>query len=107
MKSWLQMLPLLAGLASLTIPEARSAGAVDFKRDIQPIFENRCYECHGPQKNKGGVRFDRRSTVFNGGDSGKPLLVPGKSSESLLFARVTSTDPEEVMPAKGERLTQA
>jgi mono/diheme cytochrome c family protein len=101
------MLPLLVGLASATIPEARSAGAVDFNRDVQPILEARCYECHGPKKDKGGIRFDRRSTVFSGGDSGKTLVVPGKSSESPLFQRVTSTDPEEVMPPKGEHLTPA
>ena len=32
-------------------------------------------------------------------------LVPGKSAESLLYQRVTSADPDEVMPPKGERLT--
>lgn len=106
MKLWLQWLSLFAGFASATIPEVRAA-AVDFKRDIQPLLESRCYECHGPKKDKSGVRFDRRATVFKGGDSGKPLVVPGKSSDSPLIARVTSTDPEEVMPPKGERLTPA
>ncbi len=107
MKLWLQILPPMAGLALGTVSDARSASAVDFKRDVQPIFESRCYECHGPKKEKAGVRFDRKATVFKGGDSGKPLVIPGKSSESPLFQHVTSTDPEEVMPPKGERLSPA
>lgn len=90
------LFPSMATAASATI---------DFKRDIQPIFESRCSECHGSKKDKAGVRFDRRSTVLKGGDSGKPIVIPGKSAESLLLRRVTSTDPEEVMPAKGDRLT--
>src|SRR5262245_4970101 len=80
---------------------------VDFQRDIQPILERRCYECHGPNKQKNGVRFDRKATVFNGGDSGKPLILAGHNSESPLIQRVTASDPDEVMPKKGERLTEA
>src|SRR5437867_2236659 len=80
---------------------------VDFKRDIQPLFQSRCYECHGPEKQKDGIRFDRRATVFHGGDSGKPIVIAGNSTESPLIRRVTSSDPEEVMPRKGERLTEA
>ena len=98
------------GLAlATTVVAADSAASkkVDFKRDVQPIFAARCAECHGEKKDKGGVRFDRRSTVFQGGDSGKPLLVPGNSADSLLIKKVTSNDPDELMPPKGERLTEA
>lgn len=78
---------------------------VDFARDIQPIFTKRCFECHGPDTQKSKLRLDRKADALRGGKSGKPLFVPGKSSESELIARVTSQDPDEVMPAKGERLT--
>ena len=85
--------------------ETRAASSVDFTRDIQPVFERRCYECHGPKKNKGGLRFDRKATVLNGADSGKPVIVPGKSADSPLLRHITSTEPDEMMPPKGERLT--
>jgi mono/diheme cytochrome c family protein len=88
------------------VPRAGAAG-VDFKRDIQPIFEQRCYECHGEKRQKGGIRFDRKSTVFEGGDSGKPLILTNKPAESPLLVRVTTDDPDEVMPPKGEKLTEA
>src|SRR5262245_49024258 len=78
---------------------------VNFNRDVQPLFQQRCYECHGEKKQKSGLRLDRKSSVFTGGDSGKPAVVPGKSTESPLFQRVTSEDKDEVMPPKGERLT--
>src|SRR2546430_13253689 len=77
---------------------------VDFARDIQPIFIKRCYECHGPDKQKNDLRLDRKADALRGGKSGKPLFLAGKSAESELIARVTSQDPDEVMPAKGERL---
>jgi hypothetical protein len=80
-------------------------GSISFQRDIQSLFESRCYECHGAQKQKSGVRLDRKSGVFGLADSGKPPVIPGKSSESVLIQRVASQDSEEVMPPKGDKLT--
>ena len=31
-------------------------GKIDFLRDVQPIFANKCYECHGPTKRGGALR---------------------------------------------------
>jgi hypothetical protein len=78
---------------------------IDFKRDVQPIFASRCYECHGEKKKKGGLRLDQKENAFRGGDSGKPTVVSGKITESQLLQLVTSSDPDNVMPPKGERLT--
>src|SRR5260221_6930274 len=85
----------------------QSTGKVDldFARDIRPIFEKRCYECHGPQKQKSGFRLDPESTALKSGHSGKPPVVAGKSGESLLFQKVISQESDEMMPPKGERLT--
>ena len=84
---------------------AAEKAKVDFARDIQPIFTKRCFECHGPDTQKSKLRLDRKADALRGGKSGKPLLVPGKSAESEIIARVSAQDPDEVMPAKGERLT--
>jgi mono/diheme cytochrome c family protein len=91
---------------SLLTASALAAEKIDFARQVQPIFEQRCIECHGGKKQKSGIRFDRKSSVFKPGDSGKPAVVPGKSSDSLLIQRVTTTNDDEVMPPKGERLSQ-
>jgi mono/diheme cytochrome c family protein len=94
----------LFGLIVLSAAFAATA-AVDFDRQVRPIFEARCYECHGDKKQKSGIRFDQRDSVFAGGDSGKPLVAAGKSAESILIQKVTTTNPDGMMPPKGERLT--
>ena len=99
---------LIALAAGLVVGPGKIADAagVDFNQ-IRPIFERQCFECHGEQKQKGGVRFDRKSTVLQGGDSGKPVVIPGNSDESLLIQKITATDPDEVMPPKGARVSES
>ena len=94
----------LASLTAAEIPPA-AAQSVDFAKDIQPLLEKRCYECHDGRKHKGGIRLDRRADVFRGGDSGKPAVLPRKSAESHLIQLVAGLDPDEIMPPKGEPLT--
>jgi hypothetical protein len=73
---------------------------VDFAHDIVPLLKARCAECHTAGKYKGSFSLDTREDVLK-----KKAVVPGKSGESELIRRVTSNDPDERMPAKGERLT--
>jgi mono/diheme cytochrome c family protein len=77
--------------------------ANDLGRDARAIFAKHCTTCHGAEKQKSGLRLDRKNEALAGGDSG-PAIIPGKSGESDLIARVSSADPETVMPPKGERL---
>jgi mono/diheme cytochrome c family protein len=79
---------------------------IDFSQEIKPIFESSCVQCHGHGKGKGGMRLDTRETLLKGGDSGA-TIVPGSSAQSLLIALVQGFDPDNVMPQKGTRLTQA
>ena len=87
---------------------AASQGAeeeVDFEREVAPIFAARCIKCHGPEKQKEGLRLDQRAAAFLGGDSGEPGVVPGDSASSELFRRIDPTDELDRMPPKGEPLT--
>src|ERR1043166_1076488 len=95
----------VSGFALLAGSRTEAADSSQFEKEIRPLFEARCYECHGPNKQKSGFRPDRKSNAFQGGDSGKPAVLPGKSSESVLIRRVTSMDSDEVMPPKGEKLS--
>ncbi|QVL30365.1 DUF1553 domain-containing protein [Telmatocola sphagniphila] len=79
---------------------------MNFEKEIQPIFQKHCYSCHGSEKQKGDLRFDRRDSFFKGGGSG-PAIVAGKSEASLLMARIQSKNPEEQMPPQGDRLSSA
>ncbi len=87
----------------------RTQGAVEFNRDIRPILTQHCTACHGGVKAAGGVSFVYREKALASGKSGEPTIVPGKPEVSQLMKRVTSTDPEEVMPKPehGPRLSAA
>ena len=89
--------------APSTLPPASSV-QVDFVRDIQPILSSKCVGCHGPEKQKNGLRIDQQSAALRGGDSGK-VILPGHGAESLMLHRLAGVDPEKTMPPKGERLT--
>jgi uncharacterized membrane protein len=78
------------------------AGAIDFLRDVQPIFEQRCYRCHDGRQRKGGLRLDRKKYFVEGGDGG-PAVVAGKPMASKLFQMINlPEDHEDYMPAKGD-----
>jgi mono/diheme cytochrome c family protein len=79
---------------------------IDFDRDVKPILAKNCFACHGPDKQKGGLRLDRKADALRGGDSGN-AVVPGKSADSLLIQLASGQDKDRVMPPKGDRLTAA
>ncbi len=62
--------------------------AIDFDRDVMPIFEASCIGCHGPKKQKGGFRVDRRKDFFAPGDPA-PLIIPGNAGKSHLIPIVS------------------
>ena len=73
---------------------------VTFNRDVRPILSDRCYTCHGPDKNqrKTALRFDREQEAFEALARGGYAIVRGKPDESVLLKRVTSTDTVFRMP---------
>jgi mono/diheme cytochrome c family protein len=83
-------------------PPPRST--VDFTTDVQPILAANCSGCHGPDKQRGGLRLDRKADALRGGDSGK-VIVPGKPGESLLLKKVAAADANDRMPKGRDPLT--
>jgi hypothetical protein len=71
---------------------------VDFARDVRPILERACGTCHGPEKQKGGLRFDRPSGALGVGDSGERAITPGRADDSELIRRVEAEEAELRMP---------
>ncbi len=78
---------------------------VDFAKDIQPIFEASCVQCHARGKNKGNFSLETKKDFLIGGDNGAPA-VAGKSGESIVVELISGLDPESVMPKKGKKLTR-
>jgi len=79
--------------------------AVDFARDVRPIFQQHCISCHGPEKQRGGYRLDVKSIALTGGDGSAPNVIPGKSAESPLIRFVAGLEEDMLMPSKGDPLT--
>ncbi len=91
-------------LAAASLANAEDK-AIDFRRDIQPLLKQRCYECHGPENRDGGLRLSNKRDAFTAADSGEVVLVAGNSAQSILVQRVTEADESLRMPPKGKQLT--
>jgi cytochrome c553 len=99
----------VARLLSTAVPMvlAASAAGADatsfefFEKRVRPVLVERCYECHGEKKQKGGLRLDSAAAVLKGGDSGA-ALVPGKPEESRLVKGISWSDPDFQMPPKNK-----
>jgi uncharacterized membrane protein/mono/diheme cytochrome c family protein len=79
--------------------------AIVFARDIKPILDARCVECHGPRKKKAGLRLDSVAAMFSD-DPEYWVVVPGEPDDSLLIRRVVlPPDDPDHMPARGEPMT--
>lgn len=72
---------------------------VNFNRDIRPILSNHCFQCHGPDDDarQADLRLDQRDSAVADRD-GSRAVVPGNVSESALIERITSGDPDLLMP---------
>ena len=81
--------------------EAKSDQPQFFERRIRPLLIEHCHECHGPDSDEGGLRLDRRSAAFSGGDRGTSI-VPRNPNRSLLFRAVSYDDEDLAMPPEGK-----
>jgi Protein of unknown function (DUF1549)/Protein of unknown function (DUF1553)/Planctomycete cytochrome C len=77
---------------------------VDFHKEVVPILAGSCVKCHANARHEGGLSIEDRTSILKGGDDG-PVIVVGKSADSLLIQLVSGFDPDRIMPAKGPRLT--
>jgi hypothetical protein len=69
---------------------------------ITPIFQSKCYGCHGKAKQKGKLRLDQPEWILKGGKDGA-IIVPGKSGESELIKRIMLPREEEHHMAPKEK----
>ena len=97
---------LLIMLAAFGIPHgsSRAQEKVDFAKDIKPIFEKSCIECHGPQKQKGKLRLDMKAIAFREKD---PVIIVGQPDKSELYRRILlPSSDDDRMPNEGQALTK-
>jgi mono/diheme cytochrome c family protein len=100
------ILLFVAAIPLAAMGESESVRLEDYARDIAPIFRRACYRCHGPDKQQGGLRLDRKQDALAGGEGGK-VIIPGKPDASLLMRLISQpADSEDIMPQKGPPLTR-
>jgi ankyrin repeat protein len=76
---------------------AQPSAKVDFAKDVMPIFQENCLDCHGPSKQKAGMRLDRRSSVLK---AFSRRVVSGSSANSMVYHRLIGAEYGPQMPPK-------
>lgn len=78
-------------------------GKLDYNIDVKPILSDKCFACHGPDKNKqkAGLRLDIAEFAYAElpEDKGKVAIDPGNLDGSEFFHRILSDDPKYMMPS--------
>jgi mono/diheme cytochrome c family protein/uncharacterized membrane protein len=70
---------------------------------VRTVLDLKCVSCHGPEKQKGGLRLDTRTAALAAGDSSRPALVPGDPGRSeIVRAILLPRGHDEVMPPDGK-----
>jgi cytochrome c553 len=91
---------MVALVAAALVAPAAAAPAPDaehFEKKVRPLLAAHCWQCHGPEKTRGGLRLDSAAGLARGGDSG-PVVVAGKPEESRLIQAVRQTGDLKMPP---------
>ncbi len=89
--------------ATANLPEK-----LDYNLHVKPILSDRCFACHGPDKNKqkADLRLDIADAAYDKEcESGLKAIVKSNPAESDLVHRILSEDPDYVMPEPSTHLT--
>ena len=95
--------------ANTTVAEAKPIApitqvqeAMVFSQLVQPILNEKCVGCHGPNKQKGKLRLDDSTYIIQGGEDGA-VFTMGSVNESEIFKRISlSVLDDQHMPPKGK-----
>ena len=70
---------------------AQGEESADFGKQVLPILESHCVECHGANLQESNYRLDLRSSALGTADFGDPPIVPGNAVESPLYQVVAGS----------------
>ncbi len=107
MPKWLTVFVLVVSASAVFAADAIPPAVdrkVDFEKDVAPILQTSCMQCHANGKYEADLSIESREKLLTGGGTG-PAIVLGKSADSLLIQLVSGVEPDSIMPKKGKRLT--
>ncbi len=91
----------------------QTSAAVDFDKQIKPLLEGKCINCHAApyksgsrtKKPKAGLQIDTRENLLKGSSDNKVIKI-GDAANSLFYTRtILPADHDDIMPPKGDPLT--
>lgn len=80
------------------LAEDKPEAAPDFKKDVLPIFEEKCLRCHGAKRRGGKLDMRTLEAMLEGGDTGA-AIKPGNAKKSLMIELIHYKE----MPPKKEK----
>ena len=104
---WILWISLFCTACGTDLPEEvkvayeKLPDQIDFNLHVRPILSDRCFACHGPDKNtlKADLELFHEEGAFNALASGNGYaFVKGSQHRSQALQRMISSDPEEIMP---------
>lgn len=98
---------VIGGTTALGDEAAKLPGAaerpIDFRNDIYPLLQKRCFACHKGDEPSSGYRLDERAALLGNGQ--RTLIVAGKSEASPLIQAVAGLLDGKEMPQEGRPLS--
>lgn len=94
-------LTLRADVDVSKLPPPATKKDITFAKDIKPIFEKACFNCHGEEKQKAKLRVDSVEAIKKGSENGE-IIVVGNSAKSSLVHTVAGLIEDMMMPPEGK-----
>src|SRR5712691_10148572 len=89
---------LVLAPAGVKAQEKTPASAIEFfETRVRPVLAEHCFSCHGPKKQKAGLRLDSAGHFFKGSEFG-PIVVKGKAEKSLLIQAIRKVGDTKMPP---------
>jgi hypothetical protein len=85
------------------LPPPAAKKDLTYERDIKPLLEKSCINCHGPEKPKSKYRVDSRDAIIKGGDSEEAAIIPGNSAKSPIVHYSADLVVDMEMPPTDKR----
>jgi mono/diheme cytochrome c family protein len=82
-----------------TKPAATNATKVDFVKQIKPLLDANCAQCHGVRPTK-AYSMLTKAKAFTPGESEEPPIVPKQADQSLIVSLMKAKNPKARMPQK-------
>jgi uncharacterized membrane protein len=85
------------------VPE--EAAKVSYVKDVKPIFEKHCIDCHDVDSPKGGLALDTVADMMKAGKKSGPGVIPFKPDDSSVVQYIRGLKQPQ-MPRKRPPLTE-